>query len=138
MNGLLRMLLSIMERKRVIVIKFSRGIPVTSFVNVKENFLPRKNQSANDARRTFIIWSTVSWKSFLGKSTSIIRFKTKIAFCSLLFHSAVNRPLFLPFLAFLAFLPFPTATLRSSRTNSRINRDPRWSCLVLETNRRSE
>lgn len=49
MNELLLILPFIMQRKRVIVVKFSRGIPVTSFVNVKENFLERKKQLSDNA-----------------------------------------------------------------------------------------
>lgn len=49
MNELLLILPSIMQRKRVIVVKFSRGIPMTSFVNVKENFLERKKQLSDNA-----------------------------------------------------------------------------------------
>lgn len=49
MNKHLLILPSIMQHKRVIVVKFSRGIPATSFVNVKENFLERKKQLSDNA-----------------------------------------------------------------------------------------
>lgn len=60
MNELLLILPSIMQRKRVIVVKFSRGIPMTSFVNVKENFFRKEETIVRQRGRTFIIWPIVS------------------------------------------------------------------------------
>ena len=70
------MLLSIMKRKRVIVIKFSRGTqPVTSFADVKENFF-RKEKTVVRQRGPCLYYTADCLspvkKSFQRRSTSVI------------------------------------------------------------------